>query len=765
VDFGEWFVNAMIDAINLGIRTINDIMDKANVFSALGVDAPNIGEIGKVDFTGPIEAAKEARQELKAVVDKIKDDWKGGWESVAQSANTNSGDAWHYWRDSLGKIADRGVNQGGRFETALERAFKGVSGSANREGGDAFGHWRNWLDQTKSMGDSKTMAFKNSVSGNFRSLASASIGAIASLASETQKTLSSLKVKDQIYVSSKGGGGSDTVKAQRGAAIVPGTGSGDKVPALLEPGEVVINRKAAAALGGSRKVNSINSMIPRFAKGGVAGQVVEAIGPVDMPPFQYAADHAGGNRHLHLAMSSSSAIVRFGEMLEAAGYMISGHPHWGAVGSHAPGSYHYSSQAIDINTAADETMAEIRKVVAMLGGAAVGGVGGTAQRLKRMLLEGPAGPLLSGGQSAIDMVRLAANKMIGRNSRIEGAESMAGISTDGPLQSIAQDMITKAWGMGQWAPFNDLVNRESGWNPRAVNPSSGAAGLAQALPPSKYPPGAWPYQGKQSAVLQLQWMIDYIRERYGTPAGAISFHNANNWYQRGGIAKLAGGGAVVGPGGGTGSGSAPWTKLLDRVKRLRGKTPFIEEQIANAQTIASMLSSPAGADLSEGERAGQISLGQKLLSNLTGRASGIGKLLRILPKKDKRRKGLMSELVGLQGITGEGGSILQAKAALDALGASAAGGGIDWEQIAALRSTLLQQANQRLSVSQAQYGAFQGMPSITPTVGNADVRIYHSGDGSYQTMVNGQVVEAIVDKKLRQAGRRAGSPRAGSRGF
>jgi hypothetical protein len=82
--------------------------------------------------------------------------------------------------------------------------------------------------------------------------------------------------------------------------------------------------------------------------------------------------------------------------------------------------------------------------------------------------------------------------------------------------------------------------RESGWDPTAVNASSGAAGLAQALPPSKYPPGAWPYTGKSSAVKQLQWMISYIQGRYGNPAGAIAWHNSHNWYQKGGQVPFVG---------------------------------------------------------------------------------------------------------------------------------------------------------------------------------------------------------------------------------
>jgi TP901 family phage tail tape measure protein len=51
-----------------------------------------------------------------------------------------------------------------------------------------------------------------------------------------------------------------------GPAWVPGSGSGDKIPALLEPGEFVINRNAAKQYGGV--LEDINNGVPRFAKGG-----------------------------------------------------------------------------------------------------------------------------------------------------------------------------------------------------------------------------------------------------------------------------------------------------------------------------------------------------------------------------------------------------------------------------------------------------------------------------------------------------------------
>ena len=53
-------------------------------------------------------------------------------------------------------------------------------------------------------------------------------------------------------------------------AWVPGSGSGDRIPAMLEPGEFVVNRKAAMRYGGLLHDMNFNQA-PRFAEGGPTG--------------------------------------------------------------------------------------------------------------------------------------------------------------------------------------------------------------------------------------------------------------------------------------------------------------------------------------------------------------------------------------------------------------------------------------------------------------------------------------------------------------
>lgn len=76
----------------------------------------------------------------------------------------------------------------------------------------------------------------------------------------------------------------------------------------------------------------------------------------------------------------------------------------------------------------------------------------------------------------------------------------------------------------QWQYADYIVSRESGWNPRAVNPYSGACGLAQAYPCSKL--GSRWYD----PVVALKWQYNYVNERYGGYAGAYNFWVRNRWY-------------------------------------------------------------------------------------------------------------------------------------------------------------------------------------------------------------------------------------------
>lgn len=75
-----------------------------------------------------------------------------------------------------------------------------------------------------------------------------------------------------------------------------------------------------------------------------------------------------------------------------------------------------------------------------------------------------------------------------------------------------------------WQYVDYIVTKEATWDPNAINSSSGACSLAQALPCSKIK-GNW-----RDPVVALKWQYDYVKARYGSYAGAHSFWLKNNWY-------------------------------------------------------------------------------------------------------------------------------------------------------------------------------------------------------------------------------------------
>ncbi|WP_353055464.1 transglycosylase SLT domain-containing protein [Leucobacter sp. CX328] len=75
-----------------------------------------------------------------------------------------------------------------------------------------------------------------------------------------------------------------------------------------------------------------------------------------------------------------------------------------------------------------------------------------------------------------------------------------------------------------WGFVDYIASRESGWNPNATNPDSGACGLIQAYPCSKVPGNGY------NPVDNLQWANGYAVGRYGSWAAAYDFWTSNHWW-------------------------------------------------------------------------------------------------------------------------------------------------------------------------------------------------------------------------------------------
>ena len=103
----------------------------------------------------------------------------------------------------------------------------------------------------------------------------------------------------------------------------------------------------------------------------------------------------------------------------------------------------------------------------------------------------------------------------------------APVGPGGDLQEYARGRLAQLGfnDPGEWQALQQLWQKESGWNPNAVNRSSGAFGIAQILP-SAHPTA----KRNMSAQEQIEWGLNYIRNRYGAPSKAWQHSQRTNWY-------------------------------------------------------------------------------------------------------------------------------------------------------------------------------------------------------------------------------------------
>lgn len=87
--------------------------------------------------------------------------------------------------------------------------------------------------------------------------------------------------------------------------------------------------------------------------------------------------------------------------------------------------------------------------------------------------------------------------------------------------------VYNAWGYDEVAPLVYVIEKESGWDNVAQNPSSTAFGIAQFLD------STWELVGHEKTTdpkKQILAMIDYVDIVYETPSNAKQKHLKANWY-------------------------------------------------------------------------------------------------------------------------------------------------------------------------------------------------------------------------------------------
>ena len=92
----------------------------------------------------------------------------------------------------------------------------------------------------------------------------------------------------------------------------------------------------------------------------------------------------------------------------------------------------------------------------------------------------------------------------------------------------ASALAGHGWAASEMTCLNTLWEKESNWETSATNASSGAYGIVQSLPAEKMASAGADYLTNPKT--QINWGLDYIDSRYGSPCSALNFHYANNWY-------------------------------------------------------------------------------------------------------------------------------------------------------------------------------------------------------------------------------------------
>lgn len=90
-------------------------------------------------------------------------------------------------------------------------------------------------------------------------------------------------------------------------------------------------------------------------------------------------------------------------------------------------------------------------------------------------------------------------------------------------QSYAHELVLSyGWSEEDFNSLVNLWNRESGWNPNVKN--GNCYGIPQSCPYTKMG------SNYKDWKVQINWGLNYIKNRYGTPTNAWNHFQSTNWY-------------------------------------------------------------------------------------------------------------------------------------------------------------------------------------------------------------------------------------------
>ena len=99
----------------------------------------------------------------------------------------------------------------------------------------------------------------------------------------------------------------------------------------------------------------------------------------------------------------------------------------------------------------------------------------------------------------------------------------------GTVKGYALEQVLEyEWDYSEYSCLAKLWERESNWRHTATNSSSGAYGIPQSLPAEKMASAGSDW--RTNPETQIDWGLNYIDRRYGSPCAALAHSDVHNWY-------------------------------------------------------------------------------------------------------------------------------------------------------------------------------------------------------------------------------------------
>jgi len=427
-------------------------------------------------------------------------------------------------------------------------------------------------------------------------------------------------------------------KKQRGGHVVPGTGSGDKVPlavggrtvAMVEPheGVYVVNRNAQQAL------SALNGAIPRFATGGglqpgIANLVKSLTGKF---PGLAVTSTTGGthakNSYHYRGMAADLSSGNYEYMNQAAAWVRKRFGRSLAEGIHNPNLSIKDGQPVSASFWGADTWAKHANHIHVAVAGMLKALGLGTAHLKRIMVTGADSPLKAIAQGGLDKVRSAANRKLGK---LTGAASMDS-KFMGSLGGFSKGQLKRLWTRAGGAPnmantMAAIALAESGGNPKAYNPS-GASGLWQIL--GQIVPGNIfnPMVNAKNAIAKLS--------SQGLGAWVVYTSGAYKKYlQRGGPLGFQLGGSPWDAGrhswdtvnipGGRGGGGGPrlWKRIESTMRKIRKS----DKPKIRSKALKHLMKGISGIEVPNLDKIHKLQKDKARDDELAGRAADLSELL------------------------------------------------------------------------------------------------------------------------------------------